>query len=83
MELFATNYPFCAGISCNESEILLAYDAMMLADGVSGQLRQTYSAQCGFFILPTATSNTYNSYIAGGIIHVTLAMFSIVLLLSL
>ena len=55
----------------------------MLADSESGQLGQTYSVQCNFFSLMSATSNAYNSYIAGGIIYVTLAMFSIAMLLSL
>ena len=83
-EVFATNYPFCASTSCNESEILLAYNATMLADSESGQLGLTYSVQCNFFSLMSATSNTYRSYIAvGGIIYVTLAMFSSVMLLSL
>ena len=75
------NYPFCAGTSCNGSEIVMAYTAMISADRESGHLNEVWTNGCSYPYI--VTSNAYNSHIAVGIIYVTLAMFSIVMLLSL
>ena len=75
------NYPFCAATSCNGSEIVMAYTAMISADRESGHLNEVWTNGCSYPYI--VTSNAYNSHIAVGIIYVTLAMFSIVMLLSL
>ena len=88
-EVAAIQYPFCAGISCNESEILMAYDAMLSADAQSGQLGEAYSSHCSFPSLspptstPPSTSIAYNRYNGGSVMYIMLAMFSSILLLAL
>ena len=72
IEVAATPYPFCAGISCNESEILMAYNAMLLADAQSGQLGEVIRSPCSF----PSTSIAYNRYTYGSIIYSMLAIFS-------
>ena len=70
------NYPFCAGNSCNESEILMAYDAMLLAEGDTGQLRVFADRVCTNIPAWVPTSIAYNRYTYGSIIYSMLAIFS-------
>lgn len=44
------NYPFCAGSSCNESEIIMAYDAILLADTATGGLGAFLDSVCSSFL---------------------------------
>ncbi len=84
-DVIVTDYPFCAGISCNKSEIIMAYDAMILADAESGQLGQVYRSHCIFPSRspPTSTSIAYNRFTYGSIIYSMLAMFSCTILFAL
>jgi hypothetical protein len=77
------HYPFCAGSSCNKSEILMAYDAMLRAEGVTGQLQELSDRVCTFIPVWLPTSIAYNRYTYGSIIYSTLAMVYIVVLLTL
>ena len=74
------DYPFCAGISCNESEIQMAYNATILADASSGELRALAERQCD--INPFGKSIAYNRYDGGfSFIYIALTAITITVLI--
>ncbi len=73
------DYPFCTGISCTESEVRMAFDATILADANSGELRAIAENACR--IHPFGKSIAYNRYNSDiTFIYITLATISIAVL---
>jgi hypothetical protein len=53
-----SNYPFCAGISCNDSEVKAAFYETLSADAIRGPISSRLSSVCGSVTAQIETSAT-------------------------